>query len=146
MSDYKQGNPGALFWILGALFLIWNGFGCYSYWLNETLSQAAYIDTYGEAMAAVRDKYPAWSVAAYAIAVWGGLLAAILYLLRKKWAAPLFVVSLIAAVISFIWGLTNAEARAASGGAAWVMPVAVFLLGCLEVWWSRKKVADGTLS
>jgi len=97
-------------------------------------------------MLAIRDKFPVWSVAAYAIAVWGGLLASILLLLRKKWAAPLFVMSLIAAIISFTWSLTNAEARAAAGSAFWVMPAIVFVAGIIEVIWSRKKAADGTLA
>lgn len=146
MSGLDTKKGGALFWILGALFLLWNAFGCYMYYIDQTLPDAKYADMYGEALTALRHAYPTWSVAAYAIAVWGGLLAAILYLLKKRWAAPIFMVSLIAAAISFIWGFTNAEYKAAAGGSFWVMPVIVVLLGCLEVWWSRKKTADGTLS
>ena len=146
MSDTQTKNVGALFWILGVLFLLWNGFGCFIYYLDQTLSDAAYIEAYGEGMATLRHEYPTWSVAAYAIAVWGGLIAAILYLLRKRWAAPLFVVSLVTAIVSFIWGFTNADYKAAAGGQFWVMPVIVVVLGLLEVLWSRKKVADGTLS
>lgn len=146
MSETFKNKPGVLFWILGVIFLIWNAFGCYMYYLDVTLTDAAYVEAYGQAMADVRDKYPTWSIAAYAIAVWVGLLAAILLLLRKKWCVPLFMISLVAAVISFVWGLTNAEARAAAGGAGWIMPVVVFSLGCLEVWWSRKKAADGMIN
>jgi hypothetical protein len=146
MSQLETKKTGPLFWILGALFLIWNGFGCYIYYIDQTLPDAKHAEMYGEALTALRDAYPTWSVAAYAVAVWGGLLAAILYLLKKRWAAPLFVISLIAAAISFIWGFTNADYQSAAGGGFWVMPVIVVLLGCLEVWWSRKKIADGTLS
>jgi len=146
MTETIKNKPGVLFWVLGGLFLIWNGFGCASYLMEQTMSDAAYAEAWGDAMAAVRDKYPAWSVAAYAIAVWGGLLAAISLLLRKKWAVPLFIISLIAAIISFIWGMTNEEAKAAAGGTAWIMPLAVVTLGLIEIWWSRKKAADGTLT
>ena len=146
MSVTQTKNVGALFWILGVLFLLWNGFGCYIYYISHTISDAQYAEAYGEALTAIRDDYRTWSVAAYAIAVWGGLLAAILYLLKKRWAAPLFVISLIAAVISFIWGFTNADYKSAAGGNFWVMPLIVVILGCFEVWWSRKKSADGTLS
>jgi len=146
MTETIKNKPGVLFWVLGGLFLIWNGFGCASYLMDQTMSDAAYAEAWGDAMAAVRDKYPAWSVAAYAIAVWGGLLAAISLLLRKKWAVPLFIISLIAAIISFIWGMTNEEAKAAAGGTAWIMPLAVVTLGLIEIWWSRKKAADGTLT
>lgn len=145
MTEGKSG-AGALFWVLGVVFLIWNAIGCYFYFLDVTLSDVAYTEAFGEALAAIRDQYPTWSIGAYAIAVWGGLLAAILYLLRKKWAVPLFVLSLIMAVICNIWGFTNADYKAAAGGSFWVMPLIVVLIGILEIWWSRKKVADGTLS
>ena len=143
-TDINQG-PGVVFWALGGLFVVWNLFGCAAYLMDVTLSDAAYRDAYGEAMAAVRDKYPAWSYAAYASAVWSGLAGAILLLLRKKISAPIFVFSLVAAVISFYWGLTNEEARAAAPDNGWVMPILVAGLGLIEIWWSRRKVADGTL-
>lgn len=146
MSNIIKKPPNALFWVLGGLFFLWNGFGCAAYLMDQTMSDAAYAETFGDAMLAVRDKYPTWSIAAYAIAVWTGLLAAILLLLRKKWCAPLFILSFIAAIISFVWGMTNEEAKAAAGGTAWVMPVLVGGLGLIEIWWSRKKVTDGTLN
>ena len=146
MSDTFKKSPNGLFWVLGGLFLLWNGFGCAAYLMDQTMTDASYAETFGDAMLAVRDKYPAWSIAAYAIAVWTGLVAAVLLLFRKKLCAALFVISFIAAIISFIWGLTNEEAKAAAGGTAWVMPVLVTSLGLLEIWWSRKKASDGTLT
>ncbi|MEP6342304.1 MAG: hypothetical protein ABJ275_03240 [Maricaulaceae bacterium] len=146
MSGEFYNKSRALFWMLGAVFLIWNIIGCYFYYLDQTLPDAAYAEAYGDALAAIRHQYPIWSVASYAVAVWGGLLATLLYLLRNRWASPLFVMSLIMAIISFIWGFTNAEYKAAAGSQFWVMPAVVVTLGCVEVWWSRKKVADGTLS
>ncbi len=96
-------------------------------------------------MAAVREIYPAWSIAAYAIAVWGGLLAAVLLLLRKKRAFPFFILSLIAAIISFSWGMTNAQAKAAAGSTGWVMPLIVVVIGSFEVWWTKRQVSGGLL-
>jgi len=145
MNDLTTNKSGAAFWVLGGLFLLWNLFGCAAYLMDVMMSDEAYADAYGAAMAAVRDKYPMWSYAAYAIAVWGGLIGAVLLLLRKKLSVTLFIISLVAAVISFYWGLTNTEARAAAGDTAWIMPVLVFGIGVLEIWWSRKKAADGTL-
>lgn len=146
MSDTLKKSPNVFFWFLGGLFLVWNGIGCAAYLMDQTMSDAAYAEAFGDAMLSVRDKYPTWSIAAYAIAVWSGLLAAILLLLRKKLCVPLFILSFIAAIISFIWGLTNEEAKAAAGGSAWVMPVLVIGLGLIEIWWSRKKASDGTLT
>lgn len=45
---------------------------------------------------------PIWMIAAYAIAVWVGLAGSVLLLMRKKLAEPLLLVSLIAAVFTFL--------------------------------------------
>jgi len=45
---------------------------------------------------------PIWQVAAYAVAVWVGLLGAILLLMRKKASEPLLLVSLVAACFTFL--------------------------------------------
>ena len=45
---------------------------------------------------------PVWMIAAYAIAVWAGLAGTVMLLLRRKLAQPLLLVSLIAAVVTFL--------------------------------------------
>jgi hypothetical protein len=99
----------------------------------------------GEAILAAKALYPMWAVIAYAIAVWGGLFAAILLLLRKKLAMPVFILSFIAAIICFIPTFTIDEMKAAGGETYWVMPVIVLVLGLFEIWWSSKKKSDGTI-
>ncbi len=138
-------KPSVLYWILAVLFLLWNLIGCYFYWIDQTMSDAAYASTYGHALTALRDQYPVWATSAYAIAVWSGLIAAISMLLRKRWAVPLFSLSLISAVISFIWPVINAEFRAATGTEGFIMPVIVVLLGLLEVFYARAQKAKRIL-
>lgn len=50
----------------------------------------------------VAEARPAWAMGAYAIAVWVGLGGAILLFLRRKAAQPVLLVSLVAAVITFL--------------------------------------------
>ena len=45
---------------------------------------------------------PMWMIAAYAIAVWVGLLGSILLLMRRKLSEPLLLVSLVAAGVTFL--------------------------------------------
>jgi len=142
-------KPGAVFWILGVAFLLWNIFGCAIYLMDQLTPDAALLENYaerGQAMLDARHAYPVWATAAYALAVWVGLVAAILYLTRKKLAASLFIFSLLAAIICFIPSFTNATVKAGGGESYWVMPVIVTVLGLFEVWWSRKKVADRLLT
>lgn len=147
MSDEIETKPGTAFWVVGVLFLLWNLFGCAMYLFDATASdEALRAMENGEAWIAAKAVYPMWAQAAYAIAVWGGLLAAILLLLKKKLAVPLFVVSLIAAIICFIPNFTMAEMKAMDPDTYWLMPIIVVLLGLFEIWWSKKQRARGILS
>ncbi len=136
---FNTPKPTKLLWFVAVLFLIWNGFGCYMYLQDTLMSDARYAEVYGKAMAAVRSEIPVWSIAAYALAVWGGLLAATLLLMRSRLAVYLFIISLVATIISFSWGMINAEAKAASGSYGWVMPCIVILVGLFEIWWSHRQ-------
>lgn len=143
--DQTTVKPSTLFWILGIIFLLWNLMGCGIYLMDTMMSDAAYVEAYGAEMAAAREFYPTWATGAYAIAVWGGLVAAILFLLKKRLSVSLFVLSLLAAVICFIPNFTNETLRAAGGSTFWVMPVIVVLIGIFEVWFSRLQRAKGVL-
>ena len=141
-----ENKPAALFWIAAVIFLLWNLFGASIYLFDKMTPEDALLAMEnGEAMLAGRQAYPIWATAAYATAVWGGALAAIMFLLRRRLAVILFIISLIAAVICFIPTFTNADVKAAGGSSYWVMPVIVVLLGILEILYSRKKASDGVL-
>ncbi|GLQ21888.1 hypothetical protein ACFFUB_08805 [Algimonas porphyrae] len=133
------------FWVVGALFLIWNAFGCYVYLVDMRASDAVYLERYGEDMLAARALYPTWATAFYALAVWSGLLASLLLLLRRKWCVPLFMLSLVAAIICFIPNFTDAALQQLTGSTYWVMPVVVVIIGVVQIWFSRRESAKGTL-
>ena len=138
-------KPPVLFWVMGILFLLWGLMGGAMYLAEVTMSDKAYGEAFGEDLLAVRDVYPVWGIAAYASAVWSGLLAAILFLLRKRLSAVIFLFSLVAAIIGFIPSFTNSVLRDAAGAGFWVMPLIVVVLGSFEVWYSRKQSAKGIL-
>tara|TARA_R110002020_G_scaffold191678_1_gene391510 strand:+ start:479 stop:913 length:435 start_codon:yes stop_codon:yes gene_type:complete len=140
-------KPTLLFWILGIVFLLWNAFGCFMYLADQMASDETWrAMENGEAILAAKALYPIWAVIAYALAVWGGLIAAILLLLRKKLAIPLFVISFVAAIICFIPSFTIDEMKAAGGDTYWIMPMVVLVIGLIEIWWSFRKRADGTIA
>ncbi len=141
----EEVKPPTMFWVAGILFLLWNAFGCFIYYIDKATPDAKYTEMYGEAMTALRDAYPVWATAGYAIGVWGGLLAAILFLLRKRQALPVFVASLIGAIVSFLWVFITPEAQAAMGSTFWVMPVIVVVIGVFEIWVTKRKIAKGIL-
>jgi hypothetical protein len=138
-------KPTIWFWVVAILFLVWNMIGCYFYIIEVTMPDAQYAEAHGAEMAAVRGLYPTWALAAFALAVWGGLLAATLLLLRKALSVPLFLVSLVMSVLCFIPNFVVTELREAAGSTVWVMPLIVIVIGVTQLWFSRRERARGTL-
>lgn len=144
MNEFNN-KPSTLFWVLGVVFILWGLMGCSMYLLEMTMSDEAYADAFGAELAAVRDVYPTWGLAGYATAVWSGLLAAVLFLLRRRFSVAIFTLSLVAAVIGFIPSFTNSILRDAAGAGFWVMPLIVVAIGIFEILYARKQATAGVL-
>ena len=146
MTEKSTTKPPLWFWIVSVIALLWNGSGVYMYLIQayDTESfRAMYPDP---EMLEMASNTPAWVTAAYAIAVFAGLLACIGLLIRKKWAKPLFLVSLLGAVVSNAYHLLMSEAIELYGTEAAVMPIVVVVIGIFLVWFSKKGTAKGWLS
>ncbi len=74
--------------------LLWNLMGCAAYLMDVMLTPEAVaaMPPDQQALYAAR---PAWAVAAYAIAVWGGALGCVGLIVRKRWAKGAFLASLL---------------------------------------------------
>lgn len=98
MTDLDQpARPPAWFGALALLSVLWEAFGCFMYVSQVTVDPA----TLPLDQRALWDATPAWSIGAYAIAVWVGLAGAILLLLRRRPSVPLLLVSLLAVAVQF---------------------------------------------
>ena len=98
-------------WIIGVVALLWNGFGCVDYLMTRTRG-AAWIESMmhtpdAEAIMAYINAFPAWAAAGWGFGVWGGLLGAILLLVRHRWAVPVFLVSLVGALVGLGYQIAN---------------------------------------
>ena len=84
-------------WLIGVVALLWNAMGEYDYVMTQTRNEA-YMSNFTPEQLSFFYGFPPWLDAAWAIAVWGGVLGAILLLLRRRLAVWVFLVSLIAMV------------------------------------------------
>ncbi len=131
MNSQSRITPTIWFWILAILGLLWNLMGVYAYLIDayeKDVSMAAYT----EAQKEIFINQPTWLTAAYAIAVFGGALGCIALLIRKKWATPLFLISLIAVIArtSYYFFMTNStEVFDIVPGT--ILPIAVIIIGAL---------------
>ncbi|MGZ9099805.1 MAG: hypothetical protein ACXW3O_08895 [Brevundimonas sp.] len=97
-------------WAVGIAALLWNGLGAFDYAMTQIQGDAwlARMDP-TETQLAWFHAMPAWTDAAWAIFVWGGVLGAVLLMVRRKLAMPVFVVSFLgwAAGAVYTFGLSN---------------------------------------
>ena len=137
-------KPPTWFWVVSAIALLWNLFGVMNY-LMQAFNQVALLESMDQAQREAFESIPAWATAAFAIAVFSGTIGCIGLLLRKKWARPLFIISLIAAVAQFIHWLFISNAVEAFGPSTYTMPVIVILIGLYLISFSKKGIAKGWL-
>lgn len=137
-------------WIVGFLGLLWNGFGAFDYLMTRT-QRAAWIDRMmpgvdGARYMAYIDGFPVWVSVAWGLGVWGGLLGAILLLMRKAIAAPVLLVSFLGALLGIGWQILNpVDIPDMSAGANAVMPYVVIVIA-LALWlYARAQAGKGVL-
>lgn len=103
-------------WIVGVIALLWNAMGAMDYLMTEMRNES-YMAKFSQEQLDYYYAFPSWLVAAWAIAVWGGLLGSVLLLLRKKLATPVFLVSLVAMVVTTIYNYGISNGMDVMGGA-----------------------------
>ncbi len=86
-------------WVIGVVALVWSAMGALDYVMTQTRNEA-YMSGFTPEQLSFFYGIPVWAVATWAIAVWGGVLAAILLLIRRRHAVWVFLASLIAMVIT----------------------------------------------
>lgn len=122
-------------WVMGLLALLWNGYGAYLYVMSQT-HDAGYMAQFTAGQRSYLDSYPMWMDAAWAIGVWGGVLGAVLLLLRMKWAVWAFVASVIALAVSLIYGQTSGGADIMGSGVVFNAVIA-FIAVLLAIYAAR---------
>lgn len=144
-QDVAGAKPPVWYWIVAVLAVLWNIAGCYSYIAQVTMSPEAIAALPPAQQELFLDK-PAWATAAYAIAVWTGLAAAVLLLLRRRWARIAYVVSLAAVVVQFGWTFLGQNVIAVVGPAAALpLPVAILVLSVAQLWFTGFAAKRGLL-
>ena len=89
---------------------------------------------------------PAWSTGVFAVAVFGALLASLLLLLRKKWATPLFLISLLAVLINTGYSfLATNQAEVYGTVQGIVLPLIIVVIAVFLYMYSKKTAANGLI-
>lgn len=145
MSTKTNSNPPKWFWVVIVLALLWNLLGAMNY-----LVRAFMTDEMKSAMPsdqlALLENTPSWVTAAFAIAVWGGTLGCLALLLRKKWARPVLLISLIGILIQMTYSFFMSNSIEVYGMTALIMSIIVIIIGIALVYFARAAQNQGWLS
>ena len=132
-------------WVVGVVALLWNGFGCTDFTMTQTRGDA-WLTSMGmtEPQLAYFHAMPAWTHVAWGVGVWGGLLGAILLLLRRKWATPVFVASFLGWLAGAIYAFGLSDGLEAMGS-AWPMQIVIGAACVFFVWYAWTLGKKGVL-
>jgi hypothetical protein len=134
-------KPTTTFWILSVLALLWNTVGAITFILQVTMTPET-LKALPPEQQAMYTGIPSWVTGAYALAVWGGVLACTLLLLRKKLAESFFIISFAAVIVQMIYIFFVRE----GGANNLVLSILVTLIAGNLVFFSRNAKAKGWLS
>ena len=130
-------KPARSFYIISGLALLWNLIGVITDLITVTMGPEAMSEMSEEQRQMVANT-PAWVTGAYAIATWGGLLGSVALLMRKWWAVPLFVISLVGVLVQMGYTMIALPTIEMQGLGSLVFPLIVIAIAAALIWYSMR--------
>ena len=131
--------------VVAVLALLWNLLGCFAFLADLRISPEE-LARLPEAQQALYAARPGWAVVATAVAVFGGALGSIGLLFGRKWALPVFALSLLGILVQDFGLFVLADGATLAGPVAVVLQAIVLVIGVALVWLSRRGIARGWLA
>ena len=148
MATTAQARAPVHLWIVGILSLLWSCMGAYDYVMSRMHNMAYLKAMMPNANPAVvyayMDSMPIYASIGWGLGVWGGLLGAVLLLIRSRYAVWAFLVSLVGMVLSFGWQLFLAT-NVPAGMNNPVVPAVITVIGLFMLWYSWSMEKKGVL-
>ena len=151
MEDVQTAKAPIHLWIVGALALLWNAFGCYDYLMtrmrNEDYFRSMAPDVDPQAMLAWVDSFPIYAQFGWGLGVWFGLAGSILLLMRHRWAVPALAISLVGAVLGLGYQILAAPPAPPpmNEGPMTMMPWVIIAIAAGLYYYARRQKQAGLL-
>ncbi len=140
MSDLNEINVNSTpwhLWVVGVVALVWSSGGAYDYVMTQTQNEA-YMSNFTPEQLEFFYGFPTWVVAAWAMAVWGGVLGSILLLLRRGEAVWAYLASLSFLVITMIQNFVFSNGMEVMGSTfELIFSAAIFFIAVLLFLYAR---------
>lgn len=135
-----KAKPSTWFWIVAVIAILWNLMGVIQY-LGKAFMTPEMAEKLTEQQRMYYENMPAWATAAFATAVFGGLLGSLALLLRKKISLMLLTISFFAVLVQSIYSFFLSEVI--FGGGDLVMGVLIPLFALALIGVARSSIKKG---
>ena len=137
-------SPPVWLWVISIIALLWYLMDMSAFFMRVFMTGDA-IMAMPENQQHLFQNFPLWVNIVFVCEVFGGTLGCIGLLLKKKWALPLFVVSILGVLsqTSHIFFLTDAVST--MGAQAVVMPLVAILIGTGMIVLAKSAISKGWL-
>ena len=151
MATTAQARTPVHLWIVGIVSLLWGCFGGYDY----TMTRMRNTDYIASSMPGVDphaalawiDSMPLYAQFGWGLGVWMGILAAVLLLLRNRWAVGAYGLSLLGAVLGLGYQIALAPPLAGADTPMMkTMPYVIILVALGLFLYARAMEKKGVLS
>jgi CHASE2 domain-containing sensor protein len=102
-------------------------------------------ETMTDALIEIVDGLPSWYNYVFALAIFSGLFACILMLVRKKLSVPLFGLSMLAVLVQMCYWLFATEVMEVEGFTAVIMPMLVIIVAIFLYFYNKGAAQKGWL-
>ncbi len=120
LSSLSQAQAPRWFWMVGSIAMLWNLLGCAAFAM-QTFGGEAALAALPEAQQEWFRSLPLWLTIVFGIAVTSGVIGCIGFLMQRRWALPVFGVSLVAVLIQMTYSMIIANGIAIVGNSDKIM-------------------------
>jgi hypothetical protein len=131
-------------WIVGVIALLWNAMGAFDY-LATKMRLEFYMSQFTPEQLDYFYSFPAWVVAAWAVAVWGDLLGSIALLLRKAWAVWLFGAGVLGLAVSSVYNFVLSNGLEIMGSEAAMFTLVIWIIALFLFFYALSMAKRGVL-
>lgn len=145
MTDATARAPWHL-WVVGVIAVLFNAIGVFDFVMSQSQGPA-YMASAGMTPPQIAHYLgmPGWMTIVWAVGVFGAFIASVLVLLRKALALPVFVISLVAFLVSLVYTYVLTNGGAVMGRSMAVTSAIIAALLVFFSWYSRQMAARHVL-
>ena len=146
----NDSTPSVSFWVISVALMLWGLAGAsiyvaYFFETPEEFAQTAETAANRQAYADYVSNIPYWAIAIGIIAAATRLFGAIGLLLRRAWALPLYIVSVVFFLGALFRGFVLANVSSVMSGPHIVVEIVFLALSIFGIWFARQNRLNGIL-